>query len=152
MGEGVISHEFYAPGDMIEGAKCDICTRKYDFKGLQKDPITNTPMVKYELSRNSHVEVTKVMAYSEEEREKRDSLKVHYNLGDKICAESITVYLSSLTKVNFKNTEGVSHTHGANLYSSKERVVGVIKYPFNNLLKSLGEKSQKTIALKDGKQ
>ncbi|MBR4801416.1 MAG: hypothetical protein IK041_01245 [Bacteroidales bacterium] len=151
MGEGVITHEFYAPGDIIEGAKCDICTRKYDFKGLQKDPITNTPMVKYELSKNGSVEVTKEMTYSKEEREKRDSLNIHYKLADKIRAEAITVYINTLTKVDFKDTEGVSHTHGANIYSSKESVVGVIKYPFNNLSKALGEKSQKYIALKNGK-
>ena len=142
--------EFYAPGEIVEGAHCLVCTRKYEFKRLEKDPITNLPMLKYELSRNSEVEVTKEMDYSEEELCTRNKLNVHYKLADKIKADAITVYIDSIKKVKFTVKEGFSHTLGASIYHTSERVVGVIKYPFDNLIKSLTSKSQNLIVLPDG--
>lgn len=122
--------EYVNVGDTVEGAKCDVYTRKELFKGLRKDPITRSVMSVYELDRNCSVEVTEELPLSGEEAKKRESMGVHLSKGDKLKADAITLYVDSKRRLRFEVKEGQSGTHGGNLASTKSRTVGVIKYPF----------------------
>lgn len=59
--------KFITPGDLIEGKKCHVVTRKYETKRLQRDPITKKPMLLYELDRNCSVEITECLQLSEDD-------------------------------------------------------------------------------------
>lgn len=118
---------------MVEGAKCEVYARKQVVKGMYKDPITQKPMLKYELSRNCSVEVSKALDFTEDERLLRDSMFVHYSVGDKIKGDSITLYLDQKRPVKFEVKEGLTSRHGGHLLSTDKRTIGVIKYTFDNL-------------------
>lgn len=134
--------EFVRIGEMVEGAKCDICARFADWKGLREDPITNQPMSVYELDRNCSVKVIDPIDLTSEEKAKRDALCVHGKPEDKLIAEAITVYINCIRKQKFQVKEGVSGRHGAMLMSTKVRTIGVIKYPLSNLVTALSNNQQ----------
>ena len=85
--------EYIDTGDTVEGQKCEIYTRREDCKGLREDPITQKKMLVYELDRNSSVEVRESLILSEEEKILRDELNIHGEVGDKLKADAITVYV-----------------------------------------------------------
>ena len=122
-------------GDCVEGAKCSIYTRKYDHKGLREDPILQKPMSVYELSRNCSVEVTQVLPLAGEELEIRRQNNVHLEVGDKLKADSITLYVDELRKMKFTVSEGLTSRHGGQLCDTRKRTFGKIKYPIENLKK-----------------
>lgn len=124
-------------GEMVEGAKCDIYTRKGVRKGMYNDPITQKPMLKYELSRNSSVEVTKALDLTPEQKDIREKLPVHSEVGDKIKGDSITLFIDQKIPVRMEVKEGTSARHGASLFSTSKRTIGVIKYTFDNLTPAL---------------
>lgn len=137
--------EFIRSGEIVEGAKCDICTRASNWKGLRNDPITNKPMSVYELDRNCRVEVTERLDLtnaSADEMLKRKALCVHGDVGDTLIAEAITVYIDCRRKQKFQVKEGISGRHGAMLMSTKSRTIGIIKYPLDNLIKALNNNQQ----------
>lgn len=125
------------PGATIEGAKCEIYSRKENFKGLRQDPITKQPMVTYELSRNCSMEISRELPLSDDERNIPERAGVYLSLGEKIKGESITMYVEGKGKVSFDVKEGMTARHGGRLLSTSKRTIGVIKYPFDNLRKKL---------------
>lgn len=127
--------EYVNLGDCVEGAKCSICTRKYDHKGLREDPILQKPMSVYELSRNCSVEVTQVLPLTAEELEIRRQNNVHLEEGDKLNADSITLYVDEFRKMKFTVREGISGRHGGQLCDTRKRTIGQIKYPLENIKK-----------------
>ena len=134
--------EFVLPGDIVEGAHCDVSARKVDWKGLKKDPITEKLMTLYELDRNCSVEVTKEMAFTDEEDvQKRKELNVHWALGDKLRADKIQLYVNTIrNNVRFQVDEGVTGTHGSHLANISERTIGKIKYALathGNLIRAI---------------
>lgn len=118
---------------MVEGAKCEVYTRKEEFKGLRKDPITHKPMIVYELSRNCSVEVVEKLSLSTEEIEERAGMGIHTEPGDKLKADAITLYVAEKRKLKIEVKEGQTSTHGGHLISTKKRTIGEIKYPFQNI-------------------
>lgn len=125
--------EFVNIGDMVEGSKCEIYTRKEEFKGLREDPITHKRMMVYELDRNCSVEVTAKLDLSDEDSKKRVEMGVHGDIGDKLKADAITLYVDEKKKLKVEVKEGQTGTHGGRLISTKKRTVGEIKYPFQNI-------------------
>lgn len=126
--------EIVHSGAMLEGAKCEIYTRKEVFKGLHKDPITSVNMIKYELCRNCSVEITKEHILTDElEREKRENLGVFRSLGDKLKGDSITVFVEQKIPLTVTVVEGATATHGGRFMSTKKRTIANIKYQFDNL-------------------
>lgn len=136
--------EFIKAGDTVEGAKCEIYTRREDFKGMREDPISGRPMLVYELDRNCSVEVTEVLELTDEEKMLRNKLNVHGEVGDKLKADAITLYVNEKRKLKVTVKEGQTATHGGRLMSTKKRTVGVIKYPFQNLNTLLGLSANST--------
>lgn len=144
--------EFINIGDMVEGAKCEIYTRKEMCKGLREDPITHSSMMVYELDRNCSVEVTEKLLLQNDALEKRNEMNIHCDVGDKLKADAITLYVDTRRKLKFEVKEGQTSTHGGQLASSKRRTIGEIKYPFQNIqsvfaLISDSSKSIKSISL-----
>lgn len=121
-------------GALLEGAKCEIYTRKEVLKGLHKDPVTSATMIKYELSRNSSVEVTQEHPLTtQEDIDLRKGILNFFNsLGDKLKADSISVYINQLRPVKFTVSEGATATHGGRFASTTKRTVARIKYVFPN--------------------
>lgn len=132
--------EFVNYNDTVEGGKCAVYARALDWKGLREDPITGDSMTVYELSRNCSVEVTDPLVLKEEEKKMREENGVHTDLGDKIKGEAITLFVDTLRKIKFEVVEGMTATHGGNVCSTNSRTVGIIKYPFPNLIKLLNKK------------
>lgn len=121
--------EYVLSGEIVEGAHCDIVTRKHKWIGLRKDPITNSLMMLYELERNCSVEVTKVMTYTDDELNERIKERVHFLLGDKLVADRIQLYVKTIrNNVQFEVKEGQSGRHGAQLAHTTDMTIGKIKY------------------------
>ena len=125
--------EFINIGDMVEGEKCEIYTRKENFKGLREDPITHKRMMVYELDRNCSVEVTAKLLLTDEDLKRRMEMRVHGEVGDKLKADAITLYVDEKRKLKIEVKEGQTATHGGRLISTKKRTIGEIKYPFQNI-------------------
>ena len=130
--------EYLNAGDTVEGARCEIYTRKEVFKGMREDPISGESMIVYELDRNCSVEVTEVLELTAEEKKLRAELGVHGEIGDKLKADAITLYVNQKRKLSVTTKEGLTFTHGGRLISTKRRTEAEIKYPFQNLNTLLG--------------
>lgn len=135
--------EFIAEGEIVEGKKCRIKTRRYEFKRLSKDPITNKPMVTCQLDWNCEVEVLEALELDDEGKALREPLNVHGAVGDQIKAKSILVFVEGRRPnlLSFEVKEGQSGRHGANLASTNCRTIGKIKYVLDNLKKALEQTS-----------
>ena len=136
--------EFINRGETIEGVQCEIYTRKEEWKGLRKNPITEQTMMVYELDRNCSAEITKELWLSEQDKKIRDNYEnrnnviIHRNIGDKIKGDAITIYVNSKRKLPVESKEGMTSTHGGRLISTSKHTIGIIKYPFDNYKKLLG--------------
>ena len=126
--------EYVKTGEMVEGARCNIYTRKEEWKSMQKDPITHKPMVKYELSRNCSVEVThKHNATSDQDVELRKQLPLHSEVGDKLKALCITVFIDQKKKLDKPTVVSSTGRHEGRLFYTEKRTIGIIKYPFESI-------------------
>lgn len=126
--------EYVDAGELVEGARCNIYTRKEEWKSMQKDPITHKSMTKYELSRNCSVEVVeKYMLSLPEDMELRKELPLHSEAGDKLKALCITVYIDQKKKLGEPEIDKSTGRHEGRLFYTDKRTIGVIKYPFENL-------------------
>ena len=118
-------------------------TRRYEFKRLSKDPITNKTMVTCDLDRNCEVEVLESLSLDDNEKALRDSLNVHGEVGDMLEAKSILVFVEGMrpSVMSFVVKEGQTGRHGANLASTNRRTIGKIKYVLENLRKAIEQTS-----------
>lgn len=135
--------KYIAEGAMVEGKKCRIMTRRYEFKRLSKDPITNKTMVTCDLDRNCEVEVLEPLSLDDNEKGLRESLNVHGEVGDMLEAKSILVFVEGVrpSVLSFTVKEGQTGRHGANLASTNQRTIGKIKYVLENLRKAIEQTS-----------
>lgn len=135
--------KYIAEGEIVEGKKCRIMTRRYEFKRLSKDPITNEIMVTCNLDRNSEVEVLESLSLDGDEKTLRETLNVHGEVGDMLEARSILVFVEGLRPnvLSFEVKEGQTGRHGANLASTNRRTIGKIKYVLENLRKAIEQSS-----------
>ena len=128
-----MSSDYFNLDEKVEGARCEIFARRPDCKGLARNPHTHSRAWLCELSLNASIEVAATDEYTEEELSLRRALGVHFNVGDKLRADKITVYVECRAKPKFKPQEGMSATHGGNLCSTSSRTMGIIKAPFHCL-------------------
>ena len=140
--------KFITPGDLIEGKKCHVVTRKYETKRLQRDPITKKPMLLYELDRNCRVEITECLQLSEDDLNLRVQNHVGLELGDCIEGDAIQMYVDCVRPIKFIVKEGQSGRHGANLVDTKKRTIGKLKYNIAGFNKLLGYSPNYTIEKK----
>ncbi len=127
-------------GHITESSKCDVIARKVVFKRLQKEPITNKAMTLYNLDRNASVEITEKY----ECEGLPESPYIHREVGDKIVADAISLFIDTKRKISFDVKEGVSGRHGANLTDCKYHSIGRINRPLD-IYKSLLGFSTKAI-------
>ena len=130
--------KYINPGDLIEGQKCHVRTRRHEFKRLQKDPITNKNMVMYELDRNCSMEITECLKLPEEELKLRLQNRVGLNLGDCVMGDAIQMYVDTFRPIRFTVKEGQSGRHGASLADTTKRTIGKLKYNFAGFDRLLG--------------
>ena len=133
--------KYISPGDLIEGQKCHVMTRKHEFKRLQKDPITNKNMVMYELDRNCSIEVTECLQLSGDELKLRLQNKVGLEFGDCVMGDAIQMFVDTKRPIKFVVKEGQSARHGASLVNTTKRTIGKLKYNFAAFDKLLGYSS-----------
>lgn len=137
-------------GALVEGAKCGVFARRVEWKGLHKDPITQKSMTLYELDRNSSVEIFKEIALTKEEKDIRELFGVHLNIGDKLTADAIQLFVDVKRNcVKFDVIEGKTHTHGGNIASTDKRTVGRIKTPLSNYMNKIEQKIKEQKQVED---
>ena len=140
--------ELYNTGDAIDGAHCQIVTRKEEWKGLQKDPIYGKNMTKYEMSRNSRAIIEKKHDISEEEIKKhKEKRNICFEVGDMVKGDSITVYVEQLRPLKEPNIINDSGRHEARQFFTKKRTLGIIKYPFAHIMEVTAQIAQGNIKL-----
>lgn len=116
--------KYITPGEFVDGKKCEVISRKVVWKGLGRDPLTNSIMTLYELSRNCTVEITQ-----EHGEDVERVPNVHYLVGDMLEAGAIRLWVDTKrNNVDFEVKEGVTATHGASIAHTKKRTIGQIKY------------------------
>lgn len=125
--------EYVKAGEMVEGAHCGIYTRKEEWKGLQEDPVTKKAMTKYELSRNCSVEIRKKQELTEDELSHRKKYPLYLEVGDKLKALCITVYIDQKRKLGAPVIDKSTGRHEGRLFETTKRTLGVIKYPLENI-------------------
>lgn len=130
--------KYITPGDIVEGQKCHVMTRKHEFKRLQKDPITNKNMVMYELDRNCSIEITECLQLSGDDLKLRLQNKVGLELGDCVMGDAIQMFVDTMRPIKFTVKEGQSARHGASLVNTTKRTIGKLKYNFAGFDKLLG--------------
>lgn len=129
-----MANEIVKEGSLLEGAKCEIYTRKETVKGLHRDPITSVMMLKYELNRNCSVEITKEHDLkTDEDIALRRKLAVFNSLGDKLKADSISIYIEQKLPLKVTVQEGATATHGGRFMSTSKRTVAKISRQLKNL-------------------
>lgn len=133
--------KYINPGDLVEGQKCHVITRKHEFKRLQKDPITNKNMVMYELDRNCSIEITECLQLSGDDLKLRLQNKVGLKLGDCVMGDAIQMFVDTMRPIKFLVKEGQSSRHGASLANTTKRTIGKLKYNFAGFDKLLGYSS-----------
>lgn len=130
--------KYVRPGDTIIGKHTDGHTRKGEWKGQKKHPILQKRMTLYECSLNTYAEIVKECDLDELNDECRNSY--NYNLGDNVNASSVSIYVNSVRKINFKVTAGTSGRHKSQAFNFRDLAVCTITIPLSNLEKSLNQK------------
>jgi hypothetical protein len=126
--------KFINIGDTIEAEYADACSRKFEWKGFRRHPITDERMMLYECYRNSTAEIIKAYAGVI----KKGTEHFHRDAGDILEADAISIYIESARKEKIYIKEGVSGRHGSQFIDIRERSISTIKYPLQNLRKCLG--------------
>lgn len=120
--------ELYREGDAIEGAACELYARRPDNKSvLTKHPLTGKMCMRVEMSRNATSEISKALQLSTDE-EKALRAGVYMDLGDKLIADAITVYVCQRRPLKFTKEGGMTHTHKGQVASTSVPTYCKIKY------------------------
>ncbi len=124
--------KFYNVGEAIEGAQCELYCRRPDCSGvLVKHPLTGKSCMRVEMSRNATAEISKRLELSDEELLMRG--KVHLEVGDKLVADAITVYICQRRPPKFSVSEGLTHTHGGHQATTDKPTYCRIKYSHEHI-------------------
>lgn len=114
--------------DTIDGEHTDGNTRKFEWKGLKRHPITNKLMTLYECDRNSFAEIVKEFKGEPE----RGTESFHRLLGDSLEADAISIYIDTKRKVKYDVTN-LTARHKAQAFKIRNRSISTIKMPLENL-------------------
>lgn len=114
-------------GDTLLAKHLDGNSRKIEWKGMRKHPVTKKNMTLYECDRNSYAEIITectdevVLGTESYCRDKGDNLK----------ADAISIYVETFKKETFEVKEGVSGRHGASLFKFRKNSISTIKTPLS---------------------
>ena len=78
------------------------------------------------------------MKLSDPEQKIRTSLNVHLKVGDKLKAKAIQLFVDTIRPIKIEVKEGLTSTHGGQLFSTNKRSIGKIKYAYDTYKKLLG--------------
>lgn len=129
---------YIAVGEVIEGAAVDCITRRWDWKGPKKHPITGKRMTLYISDRNSDASITKERPAPDDEEMRNKTSHFHRSLGDTLKADAMSIYVDKMTKITPNVKEGVTHRHGANIAHLTSHTIAEIRTPIDNQKKALG--------------
>lgn len=132
-------------GDTIEGLALDGNTRRWEPKGLVKNPKYNKAMKLFSCDRNSHAQIASTISEPTDPTIKGNTSGFHREVGDALTADAIEVWIDSKGKESHMVKEGITARHGATIFSTKGHSIAVIRTPLQNLLKKLGYTSNQQI-------
>ena len=112
-------------GDTLLAKHLDGNSRKIEWKGIRKHPVTKKNMTLYECDRNSYAEIiTKCID------EVMPGTESYYrDEGDSLEADAISIYVETFKKETFEVKECVSGRHGAKLFKFRKNSISTIKTP-----------------------
>lgn len=131
-------------GDTIIAQHTDGHSRKIEWKGLRKHPVTKKSMTLYECDRNSFAEI--VCSCSDNIEPGTESYC--RDIGDQLQADAISIYVDSIRKEKFEVKEGISGRHGSQLFRFRKKCISTIKTPlaiFAKHLMAISSKDHKEI-------
>lgn len=143
--------ELYRQDDRIEGARCELYCRKPTVKNsMEEHPISGEPCIRAEMSRNATSEISKELELTDEEKKiKIEQHRIHTDLGDKLIADGISVYVCQKRPLKFKPNEGATHTHGGNFSTTHTTTLCEISYPHEHIrnaeLRRIESQNDKTL-------
>lgn len=129
---------YCATGDTIEGLSVDCVTRRWDWKGPKKHPLTGKRMTLYITDRNSEATVIKSIGEYDDPDLRQKTAHFHRTEGDTIKADAASVYIDRLTKITPVVKEGVTGRHGANIVHSTRHTIAEVRTPLDTMKKLLG--------------
>lgn len=129
---------FQELNETIEGEKVSGNTRKWLAKGLKKHPVTRQNMFLYVTDRNSSAEVREEGKIPEDEKMKDLTAHFHRKVGDRLEADSLSLYVNQRTPLRPQVKEGVSARHGATVFNTSKQTIATIRTPLANILTRLG--------------
>lgn len=127
--------DHYNKDEKLGGKHCELYCRKENIcSSLQRNPFTGKSCIRVELSRNATSEISKELDLSDKDlRDLIATHQIHHSLGDRLCADAITVYIDQLRPIKFKKDEGATHTHGGRFASSINNTISIIKYTHEHI-------------------
>ncbi len=134
--------KFIEKGETIEGNAVGIQCRKWIPQGPKKHPIYKKLMALYLTDRNSIAEVLAMMGIPNDSDIQQKTAHYHRNIGDRLEADSIEVYIDKLQSVRPRVKEGASHRHGAQFIDTKYHTIATIRMPLEIFKKKLGYTAQ----------
>jgi len=126
---------FVAAHESIECVKCQIIARKFVPSMPVRDPVLGLG-IKYELSRNASAEILGELVPKEYKKKATSRL----DLNDILKAESISAFVVGVKRLQW-NLANQSGRHKASDVTFSQVCFAQIKYPLQNMLKSLEQKS-----------
>lgn len=95
-------------------------------------------MTLYVTDRNSEASIVKVIAEPEDLDLKEKTKHFHRTKGDKLEADSLSIYVNKMQQITPNVKEGVSGRHGAHVIHITEHTIAEIKTSLDTFKKRLG--------------
>lgn len=130
--------KFIDKGETIEGDAIGLKCRKWIPKGPKRHPVYKKTMTLYLTDRNSSAEIIKARTIPTDKDIQEKTSHYHRDVGDRLEADSIEVYIDRLQSVKPEVKEGASGRHGAQFVNSKWHTAATIRMPLEIFKKKLG--------------
>lgn len=128
-------------GDTIEGEAIDFDGRVIRPQGAKKHPLTKKLMKLFTTDKNSHAIIRKAGKEPTDDLLRDVTSNFHRDVGDKLTADSLSVYTDLRASVKPETLHGgaaASGQHGINFVSVRDHSIATVKVPLQNLQKKLG--------------
>ena len=129
---------FHNIGDTIEAKTAHCNARAWDPVALKRHPVTQEIMYLYRTDKNSHATVISSIDIPSDHNIAAATSHFHREVGDKLTADALSVFVSCKRAIRSKVKEVESHRHGAQLISIPYHTIATIKMPLANMMKKLG--------------
>lgn len=135
-------------GDIIEGGSIICHVRWSDKRGLKKHPITQEALYLYVTDRNSEAEIIKTIDPPDDFELRTKTQHFHRELGDKLKADSLSIFVKKFNAIRIQVKEGISARHGAQILNIPYKTIAEIKTPlfiYNKAINKTATFEQKVI-------